>query len=119
MAGGYGGPPTLNIITQQVPSTLSLTGPAMVVPEQPITLTGTLGGPSADIGGQPLQMVRTDKAHPNGVTLPDVTTAANGTFKITDTPPRGTVGTVTYQVSYAGDGQLGPSTASVSVKIGL
>jgi hypothetical protein len=118
MAGGPTGPLTLNIITQQVPSTLTLTGPARVLPGQRITLTGTLGGPSADVGGQPLQVVRTDKAHPNGVTLPGVTTAANGSFKITDTP-RGIFGTVTYKVSYAGDAQLEPSTASVSVFIGL
>jgi hypothetical protein len=81
-------------------------------------LSGTLGGASSYTGGQTLTVTRTDRADPGGVTLPDVTTAANGSFSITDTPPRGTVGTVTYQVSYAGDLHLAASTASFSVTIG-
>lgn len=41
---------------------------------------------------------------PDGVALPDVTTAANGSFSFTDTPPDANVdtATVTYKVSYAG-----------------
>jgi hypothetical protein len=121
MAGGYGGQLTLNIIPgpEQTPSTLSLTGPTLAVPGQPITLSGALGGASAYIGGQRLHVIRIDKAHPGGVTLPDVTTAADGSFSFTNIPPRGTFGTVTYQVSYAGASHLGPSAASVSVTIGL
>jgi hypothetical protein len=120
MAGGYGGPPTLNIIPnpEATPSTLTLTGPASVRPGQAISLSGTLGGASSYTGGQTLTVTRTDRADPGGVTLPDVTTAANGSFSITNTPPRGTTGTVTYQVSYAGDLHLAASTASFSVTIG-
>jgi hypothetical protein len=122
MADGYGCPPTLNIIPnpEATPSALTptLTGPVSVRPGQAISLSGTLGGASSYTGGQTLTVIRTDRADPGGVTLPDVTTAANGSFSITDTPPRGTTGTVTYQVSYAGDLHLAASTASFSVTIG-
>jgi hypothetical protein len=119
-AGGYGGAPTLNIIPnpEQTPSTLSLTGPASAKRKHPISLSGTLGGTSPYTGGQTLHVIRTDKTDPDGVTLPDVTTAANGSFTITDTPRKGTIGTVTYRVSYPGDVHLTASTASVSVTIG-
>jgi hypothetical protein len=118
-AGGPTGAPSLNIIPgpEQTPSTLSLTGPAKAKPRQPITLSGTLGGTSPYAGGQTLHVTRIDKAHPGGVTLPDVTTAADGSFSFTDTPPKHTVGTVTYTVSYAGDAHLTASSASFSVTI--
>lgn len=117
----YGNTVTLNIITDPVqgPSTLSVTGPATGNQDRPITLTGTLGGASPYAGGQTLQVTRTDPTHPNGVALPDVTTAADGSFTITDTPPKAHVdrATVTYKVSYAGDAYLTGSTASVSVTV--
>jgi hypothetical protein len=113
--------PTLNIITDPVqgPSTLSLTAPATAKRHQPITLTGTLGGTSPYAGGQTLQVTRIDQAHPTGIALPDVTTAADGSFTITDTPPnfRGRSEKVTYQVSYAGDAHLTAATASASVTV--
>lgn len=119
----YGGSsPTLNIINgpEQSPSTLSLTGPATATHGQTITLSGTLGGPSSEVGGQSLTVTRFDPSHPNGVTLPGVTTAADGSFSFTDTAPK-TPGqdtsTVTYQVSYAGNGHLSPSTATASVQV--
>lgn len=120
LAGGFGGAPTLNIVPnpEQATSTISLTGPTRVRPGQAITLSGTLNGPSPYTGGQTLSVTRTDKADPGGITLPEVTTAADGSFSITDTPPRATIGTVTYQVSYAGDFHLTASTASFSVTIG-
>lgn len=111
--------PTLNIITDpaQVASTLGVTGPATIRKDQAITLTGTLGGASPYAGGQTLTVTRIDPDNPGGVALPDVTTAANGTFTITDTPPKfnGDTGTVTYQVSYVGDQYLTAITASASV----
>ena len=113
--------PTLNIVTDPVqgPSTLSVTGPATDNKDAAITLTGTLGGAAPYAGGQTLHVTRTDPTNPNGVALPDVTTAADGTFTITDTPPKANVdsATVTYQVSYAGDGHLTSSTASASVTV--
>ena len=120
--GPYGDNPTLNIIPgpEQAPSTLSLTGPATARRGQTITLSGTLGGPSPYAGGQVLTVTRFDPAHPNGVTLPSVTTAADGTFSFTNRAPatRGQdTSTVTYQVSYAGDTHLSPASASTSVTV--
>lgn len=116
-----GDSPTLNVIPnpEAGPSTLSLTGPATARHHQAITLTGTLGGASPYIGGQTLQVTRTDPDNPGGVALSDVTTAADGSFSITDTPPKAHVhtGTVTYQVSYAGDTHLSASSASFSVTV--
>ena len=122
-----GRPPTvvrhyaLTIITNPVqnPSTITLTGPGTVNHRTPVTLTGTLGGPASLTGGQTLTVTRTDPAEPDGVALPDVTTAADGSFGITDTPPKLNMdkATVTYQVSYAGDARLTASTGTVSVTV--
>jgi hypothetical protein len=122
-----GRPPTvvrhyaLTIITNPVqnPSTITLTGPGTVKHGTPVTLTGTLGGAASLTGGQTLTVTRTDPAEPDGVALPDLTTAADGSFSITDTPPKlhANQGTVTYQVSYAGDAHLTASTATVSVTV--
>jgi len=113
--------PTLNIIADpaQSSSTLSVTGPATDNRDQAITLTGALGGAAPYTGGQTLHVTRTDPANPGGVALPDVTTAANGSFSITDTPPKLNMdkATVTYKVSYAGDAHLSASTASFSVTV--
>jgi hypothetical protein len=119
----YGDNPTLNIIPgpEQAPSTLSLTGPATARSGQTITLSGTLGGPSSDVGGQVLTVTRFDQANPDGVTLPPVTTSTDGTFSFTDKAPqtRGhSASTVTYQVSYAGDAHLSPASATASVTVG-
>ena len=64
-------------------------------------------------------MTRTDSAEPDGVALPDVITAADGSFTITDTPPKmhANQGIVTYQFSYAGDPHLAASTATFSVTV--
>jgi hypothetical protein len=119
---GSGSNPTLNIIPgpERAPATLSLTGPATARRGQVITLSGTLGGPSSDVGGQVLAVTRIDPAHPNGVTLPPVTTAADGSFSFTDKAP-GTRGqdesTVTYQVAYAGDTHLSPAATSAYVTV--
>lgn len=118
----YGNNPMLNIIPdpEQASSTLSLTGPATARHGQTITLSGTLGGPASEVGGQALTLTRFDPADPNGVTLPSVTTAADGSFSFTDTAPKTTgqdTSTVTYQVSYAGDAHLSAATASASVTV--
>jgi hypothetical protein len=118
--------PTLNIVSDpaQVGSALTLDGPGMTVKYgQPInltgTLTGTMYGSSVYTAGQSLTVTRFDPADPNGVALPDVTTAADGSFSFTDTPPKlnADKGTITYQVSYAGDVHLSASNASTSVTI--
>ena len=121
-SGPYGDNLTLNIISgpEQAQSTLSLTGPATAMHGQTITLSGTLGGPSSEVGGQALTVTRFSPSDPNGVTLPGVTTAADGSFSFTDTAPKTSgqdTSTVTYQVSYAGDAHLSAATASASVTV--
>jgi hypothetical protein len=76
-------------------------------------------GSSVYAAGQTLTVTRFDPADPNGVALPDVTTAADGSFSFTNTPPKANTdkGTITYQVSYAGNVHLSASTASTSVTI--
>jgi len=85
----------------------------------PVTLTGTLDGTAPYNGGQTLTVTRTDPAEPDGVALPDVTTAADGSFTITDTLPKlhANQGIVTYQFSYAGDPLLTASTATFAVTV--
>lgn len=114
--------PTLNIIAdpEQALSTLSLAGPATATHGQTITLSGTLGGPASEVGGRTLTVTRFDPADPDGVALPSVTTAADGSFSFTDTAPKAPgqdTSTVTYQVSYAGDAHLTAATASASVTV--
>lgn len=112
----------LHIITDpaQTPSTLTVTGPdAAVKHNVPVTLTGILGGTAPYTGGQTLTVTRTDSAEPDGVALPDVTTAADGSFSITDTLPKlhANQGIVTYQFSYAGDPLLTASAATFAVTV--
>lgn len=109
---GYNGAPTLNIEPdpEQTAAGLSLTAPATAKPKQQLTVSGALSGQSPYIGGQTLHVTC------NGVALPDVTTAADGSFSFTDTPQK--KGTYTYQVSYAGDVHLTAATASATVTLG-
>jgi hypothetical protein len=65
-------------------------------------------------------VTRFDPSDPTGVTLPGVTTAADGSFSFTGTAPKSSkhdTSTVTYQVSYAGDAHLSSGTASASVTV--
>ncbi|MFI0897201.1 hypothetical protein [Streptomyces sp. NPDC020983] len=117
-ADPYGADPVLHVIANpaQAASSLTVSGPASVHRHGTVTLTGSLGGPSVYVAGQTVQVTRVDRANPAGTALPAVTTGANGTFTVTDTPP--TDGTVTYQLAYAGNAHLAASAASVTVQIG-
>ncbi|MEV7738683.1 choice-of-anchor D domain-containing protein [Streptomyces sp. NPDC088921] len=77
-------------------TSLQLTAPGTGVPGRALTLNGTLDSTSALAAGQVVHLTR------NGTALPDVTTAADGSFKFADTPSA--EGTYTYAASYAGDG---------------
>jgi len=114
----YLGSPTLHIYQNpaQTAAGLTLTGPARVQPHAAVTLSGSLSGPAPYTGGQTVHVTRFDPAHPAGVALPAVTTAADGSFSVTDTP-RG-IGTVTYQVSYDGGVHLASAGATATVQIG-
>ncbi|MFI6928111.1 hypothetical protein ACIBIZ_49865 [Nonomuraea spiralis] len=81
-------------------SKLTLTGPLQPTKGDPITLTGQLtlsSGPGA--GAQTLSVSRRPGSN-RPVALPDVTTAADGTFTFSDTPPD--AGPTTYQVTWDG-----------------
>jgi hypothetical protein len=96
-------------------SMLSLSGPASGTALEPLTLTGRLtvaDGPNP--GAQPLAVTRRVSGGP-GETVDGVTTAVDGTFAVTDTPP--TSGFVTYDVAWPGDSTHRGSAASVTVDV--
>ncbi|MEV4491110.1 hypothetical protein AB0K04_13435 [Micromonospora coxensis] len=81
-------------------STLTLTAETGATALAPFSLTGRLAFTDGSApGAQPLEITRT---LPDGTTvlLPAVTTAADGTFRVTDTPPVG--GAVTYGALWDG-----------------
>jgi hypothetical protein len=94
-------------------STLTLTAPSDAVVERPLTLTGRLELPGgAAPGGQHLTVTR---RLPDGTsaTLGEVTTAADGTFTVTDSPTIS--GELTYAVLWDGNGDFRWSTSSATV----
>lgn len=111
----YGDNPTLHILQNpaQTAATLTVTGPATVHRHGTVTLTGSLGGTAPYAAGQTLHVTRTGGG--TAATLPDITTAPDGSFTVTDSP-RGS-GTFTYQVSYDGSAHLAASAASATVLI--
>ncbi|MFK0155085.1 choice-of-anchor D domain-containing protein [Streptomyces sp. NPDC090493] len=76
-------------------TSLQLTAPSTGVPGRSLTVDGTLASSAALASGQTVHITR------NGTSLPDVTTAADGSFTFGDTPSA--EGTYTYAASYAGD----------------
>ncbi|KOV76333.1 hypothetical protein ADL01_16630 [Streptomyces sp. NRRL WC-3618] len=86
--------------TKNVP-TLTVNAPATATRARKLTVSGKLSATVALPAGVRLTVTRTDMESPNGRTLPSVAVRPNGTYSFTDTPPAG--GTVTYQVTYAGD----------------
>ncbi|MCM0673194.1 hypothetical protein NCC78_00390 [Micromonospora phytophila] len=96
-------------------STLTLSAPAAGTALEPLTVTGrlTLADGSAP-GAQPLVVTR---RMPDGsrATIDGVTTAADGTFTITDTPP--VSGSYGYDVLWDGSSAYRWGTASVTVTV--
>lgn len=96
-------------------STLTLTAEPGGAAQQPLTLTGRLAFDDGTVpGAQPLAVTRT---LPDGTSteLPSATTAADGTFTITDTPPIG--GELTYTVLWNGDESHRWSKASLTTAV--
>ncbi|WP_433413128.1 YncE family protein [Microtetraspora malaysiensis] len=96
-------------------STLTLTAPPSATAREPLTMTGRLTlSDGSDPGAQPLVVTR---RQPDGTsaTLAGVTTAANGTFTITDTPP--VAGTISYDVDWDGNSDFRWSRTSVTVTV--
>ncbi|TKA06656.1 hypothetical protein [Actinacidiphila oryziradicis] len=67
---------------------LTLKAPATATRAKPLTLTGTLTSDPAIAAGATVAVTRTDLASPGGVKAGSATVGANGTFSLTDTPPR-------------------------------
>jgi YVTN family beta-propeller protein len=96
-------------------SAISLSGPAKVVRGHGVTISGklalTVGQPPA---GSQITITRTLSGS-SGVTRWTRTTASNGTFSLSDTPPD--LGTYTYTATYAGTAATQASTASHTVSV--
>ena len=96
-------------------STLTLTPPSGATALEPFTMTGRLTlADGSDPGAQPLEVTR---QLPDGTTatLDGVTTGADGTFTITDTPPVG--GAISYGVIWDGSPTFRWSKTSASVDV--
>ena len=94
-------------------STLTLGGPATATRATAVALTGTLTGTPALPAGTPLTVSKTDLAGTHA--LAGVTTGVGGAFTVDDTPAVG--GTNSYTVSYAGDADHQPASASTIVEV--
>ncbi|MFF0379053.1 Ig-like domain-containing protein [Actinoplanes missouriensis] len=97
------------------PPSLKLSGPASAARGRPLTVTGSLTASIPLPAGTRVTVTRTDLENPSGKSLGTLTTAANGSFSVTDTPSAG--GTVTYRASYAGDAKHSAVTATKSVSV--
>ncbi|MBE1563922.1 hypothetical protein [Nonomuraea africana] len=95
-------------------STLALTAPSTAQVLEPLTLTGRLALGGSDAGAQPIVVTR---RLPDGTiaTLAGVTTEADGTFTVTDTPP--VQGTIRYDVIWDGNSEFRWSMASATVRV--
>jgi sugar lactone lactonase YvrE len=96
-------------------STIELTPPASARALEPLTITGRLTlADGAAAGAQRLAVTRT-LPDDTRATLAPVTTAADGTFSVTDTPPVG--GSIRYDVAWDGNADYRGSSASVTVSV--
>ncbi len=94
---------------------LTLTGPSTAEITKPIALTGSLTvAGSALPAGTTITMSRSEAG---STTVKDftVSTAANGSFSLTDTPPA--TGEFTSTAAYSGSATVAPATASQTVTI--
>jgi hypothetical protein len=96
-------------------STLTLTGPGTAYPSETVTLNGTLGlSGGASVDAKAVAIHRTiDGGSPTS--LPDVTTAADGSFSFQDAPG---AGTVVYRATYAGETNVSSENAFATVAVG-
>ncbi|MFI6009485.1 Ig-like domain repeat protein [Streptomyces sp. NPDC051243] len=96
-------------------TTLTATAPTTATRAKPLTVTGTLTSSAAFPAGTTVSVTRTDDESPSGKALGTATVAADGSYSFTDTPPAG--GKVTYTVTYAGDADHAPATASHALTV--
>ncbi len=97
-------------------SALTLTGPSAADITKPVTLTGklTLGGITPP-AGTAITVTRWVSGGPDQTFT--LTTAADGSYTLTDTPPA--VGQYTYTASYSGDANTASAAATQTVNVTL
>ncbi|MBF8184823.1 hypothetical protein ITP53_03525 [Nonomuraea sp. K274] len=95
-------------------STLAVTAPSPVLTLEPFSLTGRLGLGESDAGAQRITVTRRLS---DGTTkeLPGVTTEADGTFTVTDSPP--VPGQIKYDMTWGGNSEFRWSTASATTTV--
>jgi hypothetical protein len=97
------------------PATLTLTGPSTAGLGQPVTLTGSLTiGSQAPPAGTAITITRSEAGSTTAQGF-SVTTAADGSFSLTDTPPG--AGQYTYTATYSGSSTVAAATASQAVTV--
>jgi hypothetical protein len=95
-------------------SAISLTPPASATALDPMTITGRLTLTDGTAPG--VQQLKVTRTVPDGTsTTLSATTAADGTFTVTDTPP--VSGDLRYDVSWDGNATYQGSNASVTVTV--
>ncbi len=100
---------------QFISSGVNLTAPQKAVAGYGVTLSGTLYlGPATAPAGIPVTITRTLDGSSKTVQF-SLTTAADGTFTVTDVPQA--LGTYTYTARYAGDSTYAPSSAAATVAV--
>lgn len=108
---------SLRILTEPDKSLpeLTVTAPEKAPRAKSLTVTGRITDTTPLPAGTELAVTRTDVESPDGKKLPTVTTKADGSFSLADTPPAG--GKVTYKVAYAGDATRAAASASDTVEV--
>lgn len=114
---GGSGPVTLHVTTPaKADTTMALQVPATASRNKPLAISGTLSSPlPVPPDATDVRVIRTDAASPDGVTVGTANVSSLNTFTINDVPP--VRGTVTYTVTYAGDGAHNGTTATATVQI--
>ncbi|MGE3811580.1 MAG: hypothetical protein AB7I24_08530 [Candidatus Nanopelagicales bacterium] len=103
---------TRRVVALQTTSTLTMAAPATVARTSPYALTGTLTSGGSPVAGASLTVERTDLS---GTTSSSVSTEADGTFSVADTPAVG--GDVAWTVSWAGTVTQAPAQATRTVAV--
>ncbi|MEV6109085.1 Ig-like domain repeat protein [Streptomyces sp. NPDC051940] len=108
---------TLAVIDQarRYPVTATVEVPSTATRAKALTVKGRISTALALPSGAQVAVTRTDGESPSGKSLGLKTLAADGSFSFADTPLAG--GKATYKVSYAGDDQHFPATASGTVSV--
>jgi hypothetical protein len=113
------GTPTYSLQTVSEPtvtrSSLTLTGPSTAYITHAVTLTGSLGLSAGTMpAGTQITVTRTQAGSTATKTFA-VSTASDGSFQLTDTPPA--AGKYTYTAAFAGTTAITPATVTQAVNV--